>query len=122
MNKQNESPAHAYWSLLICYHPGIGVTNMYANGLELGQIKDGVFMPNALFDKRNPLASADALAAFVRDVVDKLKAPPALEFQPCQNPGCGLQIACGPGHVDLDACAACGHLCATHDEVESLQK
>lgn len=59
-----------YFSLLICDRPG--KIEVYSNGLKIGDINDGTFVPDKLCDRRNPFDSLDALAAYLRQVASDI--------------------------------------------------
>lgn len=52
-----------YFSVLVCDHTqgGRGVVNLFANGLPLGVIRDGVFEPDAMLEARCPVESVEKL-------------------------------------------------------------
>jgi len=41
-----------YTSILICEHPEQGITNIYLNGLSIGTIQGGEFIPDKLIEVR----------------------------------------------------------------------
>lgn len=57
-----------YFSILICDRPG--VIEIYANGLKLGDVKNGSFTADPLFDRRNPFATPEQIAVYLRSMAN----------------------------------------------------
>lgn len=65
-----------YFSILICDHGPI--VNVYANGLELGVIKNGSFEADPLLDRRNPFKTRDGLVNYLLTIVAALETSQCL--------------------------------------------
>ena len=70
--------AQPYFSILICDRPG--VIELYANGLKLGDVKQGVFTDDPLMEKRNPFQNRQQLAIYLREIANHLSPPVRLEM------------------------------------------
>ena len=67
------------FSILINKHGSF--VNIFANGLWLGTIKDKIFIPNSLFEKRNPFKTPEKFNDYLREIAWQI----GTAFPECQQ-------------------------------------